>query len=239
MITNYQFITGRKYMDTTDTTLKQETEIALMTAQNMMVKCDADYIAAGNARKELNNAIKKISDYWDPKVNQAYQMHKTLVASKKDMTTPLEQADRLIDQRMGEYRREQERIRMEAERERQRREAEARRAAEEAQRLLEEASQQEELDDDSAEILQMAQNDIVMAEMAVDSIVVAPVVKMQGINVRKVWKAKVVNDTLVPVMVGRLLLRPINMSTLNDLAKTGIDVPGVEFYQEEISVVKL
>ena len=156
------------------------------------------------------------------------------------MIAPLEQADKIIDQRMGEYRREIERIRQEAERERLRLEAEARKAAEEAQRLLDEAALKDELDDDDVEILQLAQADVERTQY------VAPVapqaVKMQGITVRKTWKAKIIDDALVPVSIMGTVIRPIDQSVLNKLAVAssgGIQIPGVEMYQEESTQVRL
>lgn len=213
---------------------------AVQAANNVTVKSDIDYSNAGNIRKELKYTLKQIKDYWEPKKDQAFQLHKSLVAAEKEMTQPLEQADKIIDTRMGEYRREQERIRQEQERERRRIEEEARHAAEEAARLAAEAAEKDELDDDDVEILCMAQADLERTQSIADvaPIISAPVT-MQGISVTKTWKSRVINDALVPVMVGRTMLRPIDMGELNKLARAGVDVPGVEFYQEESTRVRL
>lgn len=227
-------------------TLKQESSMALQTAANLMVLTNEDYDAAGNARKGIKYTIKQIGDYWSPKKDQAFQLHKSLVAAEKEMLEPLNKADKLIESRMLDYRREVEYQRMEAERERQRiiaeqrrLEEEARKKAEEAQRLVEEAQQKDELDDDDVEILRMAQTEAVEAEQAV----VAPVevyvpqqAKTQGISVRKTWKARVVADYKVPVAVAGITIRPIDQSALNKLAALSegkAECPGVEFYQEE------
>jgi uncharacterized protein (TIGR00255 family) len=100
-------------MEQTELTLRNTINSAIAAAQNITVKSNDDYEIAGSARKELKYTIKQIADYWGPKVQQAFQMHKTLVAAQKDMATPLEQADKIIDGKMMEYRREQERIRQE------------------------------------------------------------------------------------------------------------------------------
>jgi len=223
----------------TETTLRTETMSLSESVKTMVVQSNDDYEAAGNARKEIKQTLKNITGYWSPKKDQAFQLHKSLVAAEKDMTRPLEEADKLIDKLMGDYRKEQDRIRYEAAKEQRRLETEARMAAEEAQRLIDEASEMEELDDDAVELLRMAQADLHNAELLVDVTVVPEAVAMKGVTVVKTWKARIVADALVPVMVGRILLRPVDMGELNKLAKAGVEVPGVEFYQEESTRVRL
>jgi vacuolar-type H+-ATPase subunit I/STV1 len=229
--------------ENTELTLKSDAEIALCAAKSMTVLTNNDFVDAGNARKEIKQTMKNINAYWDPKTDQAFQLHKSLVAAKKEMITPLEQADKLIEQKMGEYRREIERQRMEAERERLRLEEEARAAAAEAQRLVDEASQREELDDDDVEILQLAQKDVTLAEALADSAPLAPPpIKMQGISVRKLWRARIVDPAKVPISIAGIVIRPIDQSALNKLAiasSGGFECPGVEFYQEESTQVRL
>lgn len=230
-------------MENTELSLRTTANSAVEAANNVIVKCDDDFISAGNARKALKYALKQITDYWAPKKDQAFQLHKSLVAAEKEMIAPLEKADKIIDQRMTEYRREQERIRQEAERERRRLEEEARRAAEEAARLAAEAAQKDELDDDDVEILRMAQADLERTQTVAEVAPIAPPpVKMQGISVRRIWKARVINDAAVPISIMGAVIRPIDLSALNKLAVASsgkIEVPGVEFYQEESTQVRL
>lgn len=224
-----------------ETELKTNTQTALEIASRTVVLCDEDYTSAANARKEIKDVSNKIKAYWTPKKDQAYQLHKSLVAAEKEMLKPLEDADKQIDARMGEYRREVERKRQEAERERRRVEEEARRAAEEAQRLLDEASQKDELDDDDVEILRMAQAEVERTQV-VEPVYIPQAVKVDGISVRKVWKARIINDALVPISIAGVMLRPVDQSALNKLAvasKGGFACPGVEFYQEENTQVRL
>jgi len=236
----------------TETTLRTESDSALQQANNLQVVTEDDYSLAGNARKEIKFTLNRITKYWEPKKDAAYKLHKSLVAAEKEMTDPLNRADKIIDQRMGEYRRKVEIARQEAERERQRQEAETRRLeaeaaakAAEAQRLADEAAQKEELDDEDVQILQMAQAEAVKAEQSVvimPDVYVPPAAKVEGISIRKTWKARIVDDSLVPVSVVGVMLRPIDMAALNKLAvasKGGFNCPGVEFYQEESTQVRL
>lgn len=230
-------------MNLTETEVKQSVSQALMIAQNRIVQSNEDYQEAGNARRYIKDALSKISDYWTPKKDQAHKLHKSLVAAEKEMKEPLEKADKTITARMEEYRREVERQQREAQ-EAQRKAEEARhRAEEEARRLAEEAAQKEELDDDDVEILQIAQAELEQAESLVDSVDYLPMeTKADGISVRKKWKARVVKEYQVPIAVAGITIRPIDQSALNKLAalsKGNCECPGVEFYQEETTAVRL
>ena len=230
-------------MNNDELNLKSYADHALAEAKTMTVQSQQDYERAGNVRKDIKAMIKNIQSYWKPKKDQAYQLHKSLVQAEKDMITPLDAADKLIDSHMTTYRKEIERQRYEAEQARLRAEAEARRAAEEAQRLIDEAAQKESLDDDDAEILMIAQEDVTTKIAAYESIQPIPeAAKMQGITVTKTWKARIVDPSIVPVSIAGIMIRPIDESALNKLAVTSkgaFECPGVEFYQEESTRVRL
>lgn len=66
-------------------------------------------------------------------------------------------------------------------------------------------------------------------------------VNLGGTHVRKTWKARIVDESKVPVAYGKLVIRPVDMSKLNDIAKYEqgkAEIPGVEFYQEESVIVR-
>lgn len=227
----------------TETEVKQSVNQALTIAENRVVTSNEDYQEAGNARRYIKDALKNITEYWTPKKDQAYKLHKSLVAAEKEMKEPLEKADKTISSRMEDYRREVERQQKEAQ-EAQRKAEEARRKAEEeARRLTEEAANKEELDDDDVEILQMAKEKLEQAESLVESVDYETLLtKADGISVRKKWKARVVKEYQVPIAVAGITIRPIDQSALNKLAsvsKGQMECPGVEFYQEETTAVRL
>ena len=229
--------------DLTEMEIRQTANQALEIAQSRIVQTSEDYQEAGNARRYIKEALSKISDYWTPKKEQAYKLHKSLVAAEKEMKQPLEKADKTITSRMEEYRLEIARRQREAEEAKRKAEEIRRRAEEDVRRLVEEASQKEELDDEDVEILQIAQEELEQSESLVDSVEYAPVeTKAEGISVRKKWKARVVKEYQVPIAVAGITIRPVDQSALNKLAalsKGECDCPGVEFYQEESTVVRL
>lgn len=65
--------------------------------------------------------------------------------------------------------------------------------------------------------------------------------KLNGTHVRKVWKARIIDESKVPVKFGNHVIRPIDISKLNDIAKFEkgqIQIDGVEFYEEESVVIR-
>lgn len=238
---------------TPEVKLKTEATSTLDYANAMIVTDAGSYEDAGGARREIKAMLKKISDYWEPKKSAAFALHKSLVAAEKDMTKPLDDADKVISDRMMSYWKEQERVRREAEAERNRLEAEQRRLeaeasmkAAEAARLVEEAGRKDELDDEDVEILRMAQNEATLAEAVADN---APVYvdiprapKALGVSVRKLWRAQIIDSSMVPVEIAGIVIRPIDMAALNKLAVASqgkFNCPGVAFYQEESTQVRL
>ena len=65
--------------------------------------------------------------------------------------------------------------------------------------------------------------------------------KLGGTHVRKTWKARIIDEKKVPIYFRKHVLRPIDMSKLNDIAKFEegeAEIEGVEFYQEESVVIR-
>ena len=93
------------------------------------------------------------------------------------------------------------------------------------------------------EILQMAQAEAEQAQSIAEAVQVVPEdTKADGISVRRKWKARVVKEYQVPIAVAGITIRPIDQSALNKLAaisKGQLECPGVEFYQEETTAVRL
>ena len=70
----------------------------------------------------------------------------------------------------------------------------------------------------------------------------APVAAIQqpnaaGVSSRKVWKARITDESQVPIEVAGIVIRPVDLSALNNLAKATkgkAKIAGVEFYEEFI-----
>lgn len=216
--------------------LREEASAALTIAEEgRSILNERDFVNAGNFLKVIKERKDRIVAYWKPKKEQAQALHKSLVAAEKELLEPLEKADAIIRRGMLDYQKEQDRIREEAERERRRLEEEAARKAEEARRLVEEANRKEELDEDDVSILLLAEAE---SQAAVAQVVPPPPppAKVAGISKTTIWKARVVDDKVVPVSVMGIMIRPIDQTALNKLAmlsKGESQIPGVEFYPDD------
>lgn len=66
-------------------------------------------------------------------------------------------------------------------------------------------------------------------------------VDLNGTYIKKTWKARIIDESKVPVMYEKMCIRDVNLSKLNDIAKFTegkAKIDGVEFYQEETVVVR-
>lgn len=196
-------------------------------AKSLSITSQSEYENAAMALTTIKNRIKAVKDYWaDPKAKAA-AAHKEICAKEKEMLAALMQSETIVKRAMQVFVDAEERKRREAE------EAERRRREAEAEKLLEQAIQAEESGNAAAADINMA-----MAQIVEESpINVAPSVKAQGVSVRKIWKARVIDEEKVPVRFNGELLRPVDTALLHAMAretKAPSTIPGVEFYEETL-----
>ena len=208
--------------------LQQETNLAIIKASELAILDNKGFETAGGMLVELKTYAKRVEEYWAEPKKTAYATWKDICAKEKAILDPLNQAEGLIKQKMATYQREQEA------KERAIREELERRQREESERLLKEAEEKEAAGDILGADLALAQ-----AELMEQS---APVAAIQqpnasGVSSRKVWKARVTDESQVPVEVAGIVIRPVDLSALNNLAKATkgkAKIAGVEFYEEFI-----
>lgn len=208
--------------------LQQETNLAIIKASELAITNNKDFELAGAMLVELKTYAKRVEEYWAEPKKTAYATWKDICAKEKAILDPLNQAEGLIKQKMATYQREQEA------KERAIREELERRQREEAERLFREAQEKEAAGDMFGADLALAQ-----AELMEQS---APVAAIQqpnaaGVSSRKVWKARITDESQVPVEVAGIVIRPVDLSALNNLAKATkgkAKIAGVEFYEEFI-----
>lgn len=206
--------------------LQQETNLAIIKASKLAITNNQDFELAGAMLVELKTYAKRVEEYWAEPKKTAYATWKDICTKEKAVLDPLSKAEKTIKDKMGQYQRQQEA------KERAIREELERRQREEAERLMKEAEEKEAAGDMLGADLALAQ-----AEMVETS---SPVVVIQqaaatGISSRKVWKARVTDESQVPVEVAGITIRPVDLSALNNLAKATkgkAKIPGVEFYED-------
>ena len=208
--------------------LQQETNLAIVKASELAITNNKDFELAGAMLVELKTYTKRVMDYWEEPKKSAHKAWKDICDREKAMLDPLNKAEKLIKGKMAEYQREQEA------KERAIREELERRQREEAERLLKEAQEKEASGDILGADLALAQAELMESAAPVATIQQA---SAAGVSSRKVWKARVVDESLVPIEVAGVVIRPVDLSALNNLAKATkgkAKIAGVEFYEEII-----
>jgi len=191
----------------------------------IVVDTPDDYRNAVDFCKEIKLRQNVITEYWKPLKEKAYGAWKDICAKEKQLSEPFTKAESCIKAKLSEYQRkklEEERI-LKEEQERFRKEEEA--------RLLKVAMEAE------------AEGKIEQAEYAMDqaekakNIQFAPIdpVRARDSSSSVTWKARIINESIVPVSIMGTVIRPVDVSALNKLAqisKGKVTIPGVEFYED-------
>lgn len=194
----------------------------------MAVRNDADYSAAGTLLKQVKALQKQIKDYWEPLRVSAKKAYDDVLAKKKEMLDPVDGAEKILKRKMGDYLIEKERIAKAIE-EQKRREAEA-----EMQRKLAEAAEHETAGRTDEAEFAMAEAEV-YDQFAANVSVKAEKPTMQGVSTVKSWKVEVVDNAKVPVMMGGVELRPVDTAAVLRLVKMmdgKIEIPGIKITED-------
>lgn len=224
-----------------EATIKLTPEIIEVETQSLTIPEQAkaikivdteSYIEAGDLWKGIRSLREKVSDSFDPLIKHAHALHKATLAKKSEIDKPLEDAERAVKKAMSGYDLEQERIR----REEERRLAEIARKKEEDRLLQEAIAAEEEARRNGATTEEAAQEAAAIME---EPVYVTPVQvpkavpKLQGGPVyRTVWKARIVNESLIPRKYLTVDTAKINSVVRSLRNQHGI--PGIEAYEERV-----
>lgn len=156
-------------------------------AKAMVVRNDAEAEDAAAIIKEIKSRKTRWLELVEPLVKSAAENHKKAVALRDSLAKPLDEAERLIKARVGDFLAEQERQRREAEAAAQ---AEAQRQAEAEQaaqvEALEAAGQQEEA------------QAVAAAPVQAPIVIAAPVAKPAGVSTVETWHYQIVDSGKLP-----------------------------------------
>jgi hypothetical protein len=205
--------------------MKQTGTTLIEQSNSFQVITEQDYKNATEICKDIKIKIKQVEEYWKPLKEEAAKHHKSICAKEKELLSPYTTAEAGIKNKMVAWQRqkmEEERI-LKEEQERFKREEEARILA-----LAVEAAEAGE-EEHSEALVELAQEQKNLQFEAPKQ------VKVSGTAVKTIWKARVTNPDLVPVMSGSIVIRPIDTTALNKIAtmvKGKSDIPGVEFYED-------
>ncbi len=211
----------------------------LVNAANALaVANQADYDAATEFLKGVKGAARKVNDYFNPDIEAAHKLHRSLTAKRGDFLRPMEQAEATVKGKAIAWL-NAERRRVDEE---NRRAQEAARRAAEEQRLAEAAAME-------------AQGEHEVAQAMIDApVVVGPVAvaaepdKGEGVSVRKSWDCELIDvgalphATLVAIIGGNDALRRGVEAGLKRLVKAqggSIPIPGVRIFETANMAVRV
>lgn len=198
---------------------------ALKDANTFEITSPAHSQIVGVTLRSIKHARKTIAEKFDPPVKAAHKAHKMLVTLRKDIEAPFIECEDIYKRKLIAFENAENAKRRAVE---EKLREEARKAAE--ARKIEQA----------IELEKSGHKDEADRLMDTPVIAPAPIVqaapKVEGVSTRSVWKARVIDETLMPMA----FLTP-------DLVKLGkyaramgakASVPGVEFYCEQAMAVR-
>ena len=212
--------------------LAQSAELSVREAQAISITDNPQYNSASQLLVEHKQRIKIIQDYWSKPKTAAKAAHQEICDKEKAMLAPFTQAETIIKGAMLVYQRKIEEDRRAAEREARQRQQE------EANRLMAEALKAEQEGRAKEAEAVMVEAVAVEQKPVVVETYIPP--KAAGISIKKTWKARVIDEKLVPAYANGpglylIEIRVINTSALNNIARDSrgaAQIPGVEFYEE-------
>ncbi len=204
----------------------------LEQARYLNITSAADYEAAAEFAKQVKALSKRIKDYWAPLKKAARDAWQSLVDREKELLKPLEQAEAEVKTKMAAYQRKVQ------EEERAARELAEKLKREEAERLLAEAAKAAEQGNEMESEILLAQAEIMEASQ--------PAVQMQtpkatGVSTRTLYRARIIDESKVPVEVAGVVIRPVDLAAINKLAQASkgkVQIPGIEIYEEQSVAVR-
>ena len=214
------------------TVIEKETNDVISQANAIVVTSNEQETKAVEFLKIVKNMQKEISETFDPIVEKAHAAHKEATGQRNKFLNPLLEAEKRIKRMVGDFRLEMERKRIEQER-KIREEAE-KKAEAERQRLAKQAEKAAAKGNEEKAAELLARSEAVQAPTV---IVEKQTVKQEGMGVRTVWKAKIVDPAAVP----REYCSP-NIELISSIAKSTkgtLKISGVEFYEESVVSMRI
>ena len=201
-------------------------------AQMLTINTAQDYDGAAEFTKQVKALSKRIKDYWAPLKKAARDAWQSLVDREKELLKPLEQAENEVKKKMAAYQRKVQ------EEERAARLLAEKLKKEEAERLLAEATKAAEEGREMESEILLAQAEIIETSQ--------PAVQMQapkatGVSTRTLYRARIVDESKVPVEVAGVVIRPVDLAAVNKMAQASkgkIQIPGIEIYEEQSVAVR-
>lgn len=211
-----------------------ETEINQVQTQNQtfQVSSNEDLVKINTVLRGVKMLQKKVCDELDPEISKAHKTHKGLTELKKKYLKPLEEVEAKITNAIKAWTLKQE------EEARLLQERINKDLAEKAEALRQEKLKEAEgADEFTRELVKEQAEEIKNDTVSLEACKEATVVKQDGQYKRSCWKARIINQEIVPKAYWI-----INEELLDKIAKHSKgqeQIPGVEFWDDFTIVTKI
>lgn len=216
-----------------EASLKNNGELIVSQAKALTIMTNEDYQQGADLARQIKQAQAQIKDYWTGPKEAAHKVHAEICAKERAMLNALDEAERIVKSTMTKYIAQVEEAKRKAEEEMRKKQCE------EEERFLQAAIDAEAKGDDLGVVKNMA-----MAEVVKDmAVTVNPVQqpKTEGVSARKIWRARILDDSKVPVSIAGAVIRPIDIGAIEKMAmatKGTLSIPGIELYQETVMSIR-
>ena len=199
-----------------------EREVDEISKTIVIIKYDDDCERANFFLKSINGLITKVNETFDPICDRTYKAWKEATGQRGKHLRPLEDVKKAVNNTISEYFREKEDLRLKLQAEAEEK------ARKEAERLLERANKAE-AKGDSLKAESLRQEAVVKESLVPE---IPQPRKQEGLSVRKVWKAKIINAEAVPHE-----FLDVNVARIEKVLNStngAMKIAGVVAYQESI-----
>lgn len=160
---------------------------------DIIIKTNEENARASAVIRGLRGLKQTVKDTFRPHIQTANKLWKDLLASEKEYLEPIERAEQIVEDKIKEFIRVEEQKRVEAQRkidELAKKEAEKEKAKleKQAEKLISKGK-----DDEAEAKLQEAQ-----MVTAIAPIIESKAVKQEGVSTVKVWKFRIVDESVIP-----------------------------------------
>lgn len=212
----------------------QEVSRIEQAANAVVITNDADYEKAGALLTGIKTQQKTVKDFFEPMRKTTKAAYDSVLSRRKDMTDPLDKAEKVIKAKMGNYQQE-------AERRRREHEEKLRRAAETEREKAFDAAVAAEASGDAlgAEMAMMEAEVMDDAAAVVTVHVAAP--KAKGVSTRVGYEITGIDMDKVPVSVAGMVIRPVDEKAVMAIIKASkgqIQIPGITYKETAIISAK-
>jgi len=194
--------------------LRQDVDSILAHMTQLVITNTEEFTQTGEFLQGIKGKQKEVKDYFEPRRAAAEAAKQKVMADINSFKHPLEKAERIVKEKLGDYRAEQDRKRREEE---QKRLAELK--AQEEERLLNEA---EDTGDDS-----FLDDEIMIPQPQLETEIPA----MRGVSFTTVWRFQITDVNQIP----RSYMIPDDKKLANVVKalKDQANIPGIRVYSEQ------